>query len=52
MAADKPNIIFLLADERGYDSVRANSFAEEPSALVPHAGICEETVGQLAILPR
>lgn len=25
---------------------------EEPCAIIPHAGICEGAVGQLAVLPR
>jgi len=27
------------------------SSSEEPSAVIPHAGICEGAVGQLAVLP-
>ena len=31
--------------------VQVSSF-EEPCAVIPHAGICEGAVGQLAVLPR
>ncbi len=27
------------------------SLAEKPGAVIPHAGICEGAVGQLAVLP-
>ena len=32
-------------------STQANN-PEEPGAVIPHAGVCEGAVGQLAVLPR
>lgn len=44
------NLVFVMISKYLYAVCKASSF-EKPGAVIPHAGICEGAVGQLAVLP-
>jgi hypothetical protein len=51
MTLTYPNRIFIINSKYLYVVCEANN-VEKPGAVIPHAGICEGAVGQLAVLPR